>query len=258
MNSVFHRAQHWHLFILTFGVAFFMMLILFIFTISQVTFAFRTQQVPDLGYFPIILIICTSFIVFVQFGWMWSIGIGMRHLLPKSVSINDLWFKLCFAVIVLYQLYNFYTMFEMTSLFSGLTSGAHPAAFLTKTMSFHRHALLLLPLTLLILFCQCYLFYFSAKTLKSIELNREADVGDYIGYFFLFMFNVVGFWIIQPRVNRIIYGDWTPPPPPGTFAHNPNSPFDPVIPKEVHPRGELLKTKNHDAFEHDDDFEGLF
>ena len=258
MNSVFHRAQHWHLFILTVGVAFFMVIIMFAFMISQISFSVQTQKVPDFSYLVIILAFLTSFVAFVQFGWMWSIGIGMKHLLPKSVTMNDLWFKLCLLAIVLYQLYNFYVMFEMFSMFSDISSGKNPNAFIWRVMSFQRYTLMLLPFTLLLLFCQCYLYYFSAKTLKSIELNREADVGDYIGYFFLFMFNFVGFWIIQPKVNQIMYGDWTPPSPTRPFDHNPNSPFDPIPPKEIHPRGDLLKTKNHEAFEHDDDFEGLF
>jgi hypothetical protein len=257
MNSVFHRAQHWHLFILTFGVMFFAVIIMFAFMISQMSFAVQTQRVPDLGYLIIILGIVSFFVVFVQLGWMWSIGDGMKHLLPKSIGMNDTLFKLFFLVIILYQLYNLYLMYEMISVFSDLASGRNPATFLWRIMSFQRYTLMFLPLTLFVLFCQCYLFYYCAKTLKSIELNREADVGDYIGLFFLFMFNVVGFWIIQPKINRIMYGDWTPPPS-GALEHDSNSPFDPVYPKEVHPRGDLLKTKDHEAFEHDDDFEGLF
>ena len=56
-----------------------------------------------------------------------------------------------------------------------------------------------------------YVFYaflhflaFPAKTLKSIELNREANLGDYIGDFFLIVFLPIGIWFIHPRVRRII------------------------------------------------------
>ena len=56
-----------------------------------------------------------------------------------------------------------------------------------------------------------YVFYaflhflaFPAKTLKSIELNKEASLGDYLGDFFLIVFLPIGIWFLQPRVRRII------------------------------------------------------
>lgn len=56
-----------------------------------------------------------------------------------------------------------------------------------------------------------YVFYaflhflaFPAKTLKSIELNKEASLGDYLGDFFLIVFLPIGIWFLHPRVRRII------------------------------------------------------
>lgn len=55
-----------------------------------------------------------------------------------------------------------------------------------------------------------YIFYaflhtiaFPVKVLKSIELNREAKLGEYIGLFFGIIFWPFCIWFIQPRVNRI-------------------------------------------------------
>lgn len=55
-----------------------------------------------------------------------------------------------------------------------------------------------------------YIFYaflhtvaFPAKVLTSIELNREAKLGEYIGLFFMIIFWPFCIWFIQPRVNRI-------------------------------------------------------
>ena len=234
---------------------------MFGYMISEISYAvsnLQNQQVPDFGYMAFVPTILVSFVTFVQFGWMWSIGIGMRNLLPKHVSINDLWFKLCILAIALYQLYSLYLTFEAFSIYSDLHSGRNPATFLMRAISFQQYTLLMLPLTLLIIFCQGFTYYFCAKTLKSIELNKDADLGEYIGYFFLFMFNIVGFWIIQPNVNRITSGGWTPPPPVFDLVDGPDPTFAPIEPKPQHPRGDFLKTKNHEAFEHDDDFEGLF
>ena len=211
--------------------------------ISQISDAvtnLQHQQIPDVGFMALVLSIFIS--------W-----------LPKHVSMSDLWFKLCIFAIVLYQMYSLYMTFEVFSTFSELQSGGNPAGFLMKMISFQRYTVLLLPLTLLLVFCQGYMYYFCAKTLKSIELNKNVELGEYIAYFFLFMFDVVGFWIIQPSVNRITAGGWTPPPPPSFDpVVNTDPTFDPIESKEQHPKGELLRTKNHEAFEYDDDFEGLF
>lgn len=55
-----------------------------------------------------------------------------------------------------------------------------------------------------------YIFYaflhtiaFPVKVLKSIELNREARLGEYIGLFFGIIFWPICIWFIQPRVNKL-------------------------------------------------------
>lgn len=57
-----------------------------------------------------------------------------------------------------------------------------------------------------------YIFYaflhtiaFPAKLIKSIELNREAKLGEYIGLFFMIIFWQFCIWFLQPRVNRIAH-----------------------------------------------------
>jgi len=49
-------------------------------------------------------------------------------------------------------------------------------------------------------------FAFPARTLKSIELNRKATLGEYIGDFFLIVFLPIGIWFLQPRINKIAEG----------------------------------------------------
>ena len=45
---------------------------------------------------------------------------------------------------------------------------------------------------------------FAAKTMKSVELGRTAKFGDYVGEFFLIWFSIIGYWVLQPRLNRLI------------------------------------------------------
>lgn len=53
------------------------------------------------------------------------------------------------------------------------------------------------------LFAYIYMLYFSAKTLKSADRNREAKFSDYVGEFFLLVFLPIGLWILHPKVREI-------------------------------------------------------
>jgi hypothetical protein len=61
-----------------------------------------------------------------------------------------------------------------------------------------------------------YLFYaflhflmFPARTLRSIENNRKAEIGECIGDFFLIVFLPIGIWFLQPRMNKVAKGRGT-------------------------------------------------
>lgn len=60
----------------------------------------------------------------------------------------------------------------------------------------------LLVLSLLSFGILIYIVLFSAKTLKTIELGREASVSEYIGDFLLFIVFPLGIWFLQPRINK--------------------------------------------------------
>ncbi|HMQ60497.1 MAG TPA: hypothetical protein PKE06_07510 [Flavilitoribacter sp.] len=44
--------------------------------------------------------------------------------------------------------------------------------------------------------------YIAAKTLKSVELQRNVVFGDFIGEFVLIWFQFTGVWFIQPKLNK--------------------------------------------------------
>ena len=46
--------------------------------------------------------------------------------------------------------------------------------------------------------------YFVAKTLKTVELQKEVLFSDFAGEFFIVWFFPIGIWIIQPKINKII------------------------------------------------------
>lgn len=52
-------------------------------------------------------------------------------------------------------------------------------------------------------FCIFYCFYFIAKALKTVELQRPVNFRDFAQEFFLIWILPVGIWIIQPRINQL-------------------------------------------------------
>ena len=184
----------------------------------------------------------------------------MRDKLPSGVKMNFKLYRAFTIVPVAFILLYLIFMFSIFASMENLSSTGNLVEIFQVMLSMLIGMIIMIPISLFATFCMFYNFYYCAKTLKSIELGREAVLDDYIGYFFLFWFNFVGYWFVQPSVNRITSEGWTPPPtPPGYEPLIDSDPtFDPLPEKEVHPRGDLLKTTNHEAFEHDDDFEGLF
>jgi hypothetical protein len=222
--------------------------------------AMLTDRPPKMSRFFWIFIPMMLLVLVMTFGWQWSIGSGLRNKLPNGVQMNYKLYRAFTIVPIAYFICYIGFILLMASKLENIEQTINPLGSIQMFFSLMIGTIILLPFGLFAIFCMYYNFYYCAKTLKSIELGREAELGDYIGYFFLFWFNFVGFWIIQPSVNKITAEGWTPPPtPPGYQPKtDPNPTFDPVPEKEVYPTGERLKTKDHEAFEHDDDFDGLF
>ena len=53
------------------------------------------------------------------------------------------------------------------------------------------------------MFCMFYMLYFTSKTIKTVELQREVTFGEFIGEFFALWFYIIGIWFIQPKVNKL-------------------------------------------------------
>ena len=63
---------------------------------------------------------------------------------------------------------------------------------------------LIIPLHLFAMFCIFYAMYFVAKTIKTVELQREVQFSDFVGEFFLIWFYAIGIWILQPKINKMM------------------------------------------------------
>jgi hypothetical protein len=64
------------------------------------------------------------------------------------------------------------------------------------------------------MFCIFHSIYCVAKTVKAAEWGRDVTFNDFIGEFFLCWFFMIGVWILQPKINKIIRGEFTGGGPP--------------------------------------------
>ena len=183
MIKLFLRAKHWQLFILMVGLPFLFQIITIIYVImtDNPLFAFST--------FPIFMLLYIG----IFFGWFWSIGVGLHKFLPENHNLNLKKFKIFFLIPFAYIIL---LMFSM--MYLGFFSVFPPPDDMIGIS-----LILIVPFHLFSIFCMFYMLYFCAKTIKSIELNREVDFSDYAGEFFLIWFYIVGIWVLQPKINRI-------------------------------------------------------
>jgi hypothetical protein len=63
---------------------------------------------------------------------------------------------------------------------------------------------IIVPIHLFSMFCIFYTLYFVAKTIKTVELQREVKFSDFAGEFFMIWFFPIGIWIVQPKINEMI------------------------------------------------------
>jgi|SRR5690606_10071098 hypothetical protein len=170
------RAKHWQLFLLTWGVP-----------IAINLFAYSPEMWVKM--FPLMMIV---FIIGI-FGWIWAIATELHKMLPDTVKLNVRGFKTIFSVPIVYtvaltgwMIYRFYFRFHDANTSLGWIIGV--AAFL------HLASMI----------CILVGLRFAAQTLRSVELGRLARFSDYAVEFFLIWFSPVGFWILQPRINRLL------------------------------------------------------
>lgn len=186
MITTFLKAKHWQLFLLSFGIPMifqFVMMATMFSNIGNDNLHTPSNMFDHIKLlFPIIMLLFMG----VFFGWFWSIAIGLQSKVPEGVKMKVKKFKIFFFTPLIYL-----------SLFLGLfiisMRGPNPAIFA-----------IIIPLHLFSMFCMFYNLYFVAKTLKTVELQREVSFSDFAGEFFLIWFYPIGIWILQPKINQMI------------------------------------------------------
>lgn len=191
MNT-FLKAKHWQLFLAIFGIPLVFYIGLMSYVFNSINSGGNEHDEVFIGVFkifPILILLFAS----ILFGWLWSISVGLRDKLPPGVKMRTGLFKAFMIIPFVYiVLFAVFITFLIGDFLGTQSTYATPVSFV-----------LIMPFHLFAMVCIFYCYYFTAKTLKSIELQREAHFQDYFGDLILFWFYVIGIWFIQPRVNKI-------------------------------------------------------
>ena len=195
MINLFLKAKHWQLFTLVFALPIAVQVIMMVSMFSNLinnpnpdpTFMFEYMK-----FFPIIMLLVIS----VNFGWLWSVAVGLQKKVPQNVTMKVKKFKIFFFIPLIYLI--LVALFFATMMNSMFTGNPESTARLIAGMLF-----IIIPLHLFSMFCIFYSLYFVAKTIKTVELQREVTFGEFIGEFLMIWFYFIGIWFLQPKINRM-------------------------------------------------------
>lgn len=137
--------------------------------------------------FPIILILFAG----IFFIWLYALGTNLYKKLPEKVTMNLTKFRISLFIPFVYVLFLCIFMFVMFSNTS-LEGETNSAIFVLIGLFF-----------LISIFSTIYSFFFIAKAIKTVELQRPLTFRDFADEFFLLWFIPFGIWIIQPRINKL-------------------------------------------------------
>ena len=141
--------------------------------------------------------IAMSFIILAMFGWYWSICIGLQKKVPEHAKMNVKKFKFFFGSSILYSLFFVGFIAFLASYLPMIIAGAVSFSTLSWFMSIFSIV------HFVAVFAMFYCMYFTAKTIKTVELQRETTFGDFAGEFILIWFFPIGVWFLQPRINAL-------------------------------------------------------
>ena len=200
------KAKHWQLFLILFAlpvVIYIGWLISFIGNAIELSY-FENDEFPVEMFNGMIYMILLMMIpTIIQYAWFWSMAIGLQEKLPEGMSMKVNMFKIFFIIPIVFGF--FYLLFlsilfgniEYLENLESLENGEFIAPFL---LGFFFYFFVLL----FVIFCTFYQFWFIAKTIKSAELQKEAQFSEFVGEFFLIWFYPIGVWILQPTVNKMM------------------------------------------------------
>ena len=165
--TFFLKLRHWELF-----------LMLALPTIMSLMF--------DIPMEPLVVATIGLFMMLVLFSWMFSVGAWSNRQLPESRQRNPLPCAVGLLLPIVYLL--MYIFLYIPLLQQGAPS---------------RPPLWLLPMHMLSMVGIFYGLWYTARQLKSLQENEDADFMIFSSTFFLLFIFPLGIWLIQPSVNQL-------------------------------------------------------
>jgi len=204
MKYVLHL-KHWQLFLITFALPFTFYIGFFIsmFT-SMISQTGRPEPVFDFS--PVMIIGITLFGVSIvasfitMLGWSFQVATGLYKKLPAghTMKINRYYFAFFYPILYFILFASFVGIFFIVIVKTGAIDTSP-----TVSAKFFGWFFLIIPFHFLAVACHFYTLYFIAKSLKSVELQRNPVLGEYVAEFVLTWFFMIGVFFIQPRINQI-------------------------------------------------------
>ena len=141
------------------------------FLILMIPYFFSQVFPPPLSMFVLL-------VVFIL--WLYSLGFEAQSIIPKEFSIPFSRFKYALLYCASY-------------------------AMISNILLSNREiTLYVAPFHFLAMACTFYSFYYIAKTIRIIELNRKVTFENWAALFFALWFFPIGVWFIQNKMKRII------------------------------------------------------
>ncbi len=198
MTKIFLKAKHWQLFLVIFAIPLIFQFIILAMIISETIVNRNIDPTVFVNYGKIYMLFWLV-IMSIFFGWFWSVATHLQSKIPTNVKMKLKQFKIFFFIPLVYFLV---LIFFMASVFNELiVNNLEPnVAFVGAFVG------IIIPLHLFSIFCIFHSIYFTAKTIKTVELQREVKFGDFVGEFFMIWFLFIGLWILQPKINKMAAG----------------------------------------------------
>jgi hypothetical protein len=171
------RARHWQLFLLLYALP----------TIGQVAWALSRKEQslsPGVGAISAadeFLLVC----------WFWAVGKFLSSISNPSFQLRTRFLEFASIFAVLSNLW----------LLAWVTYLAPEIDFVMFAVSAVGSI------------CSIYLAYFAAKSLAQVEAGKPLGPKNYWKIFLLFLFYPVGFWVVQPKINRLYAASHQANPP---------------------------------------------
>jgi hypothetical protein len=134
-----------------------------------------------------ILPVLNSIFFLLFFSWIYSTGnILGKHWKMHMNYYYLLLFRLSIVMVVISSIvFSFLGITKRTNIYD--ISKPMPLVFL-----------------IIVLIAIFYCFYYVSKILRSVELNRNVDFEQHQKEFFLFFVFVIGIWVLQPRIRKLL------------------------------------------------------